>query len=79
MAPHWPSANAIPAPTLYTLQGTEADDTCFNMAFEKSIIMTEHVDYESERMCAKVPYRNLYAPAPESPIIVRHGPGIVNG
>jgi hypothetical protein len=54
MAPHWPSANAIPTPTLYTLQVSEADDTCFNIAFEKSIIMTEHVDYEpGEDVCQR--------------------------
>jgi hypothetical protein len=79
MAPHWPSANAIPAPTLYTLQVSRADDTCFNIAFEKSIIMTEHVDYEPERMCARVPYRNSDAPAPGIRFMAGHGQGRIHG
>lgn len=46
MAPHQPSANAIPAPTIYTLLVSTADDIFFPIHFQKSIIMTEHVDYE---------------------------------
>lgn len=45
MAPHRPSANAISAPTLYTLQVSQADHIYFDIYVEKSIIMTEHVHY----------------------------------
>jgi hypothetical protein len=46
MAPHQPSANAISAPTIYTLLVSPADHISCGIHFRKSIIMTRHVDYQ---------------------------------
>lgn len=52
MAPHQPSANAISAPTIYTLLVTSTDHIYFPIHFGKSIIMTRHVDYEPKGWAA---------------------------
>lgn len=46
MSPHQPSADAIPASTIYTLLGRPDNHIFIPIHFEKSIIMTGDVDFE---------------------------------